>query len=329
METVTKNFQEKILKSNDKRFLEKIFLKARNLTDEKFGKKINFYYTSTFFPPISITGKNCALDCLHCKRKLLDFMVQASNPKILLEKCLRFWKKGVKGVLISGGCKSDFTVPLENFVDTIEKIKNKTGLFILAHTGLLDYKKAKMFAECGIDGVALDVVGSPETTQKIYGVKIEKEKYVESLVSAKKAGFKVISPHVCVGLHFGKIKGELEALRIIASIKPTMIVVTALMPLPETPMKNYLVDPLNVAKIVALARLMFPDVPITLGCARSKGKIREEIEKQTFLAGVSGIAIPTKKIYEYVKNRGFKTEFYGACCGVPPNKKFRLKKPIF
>jgi hypothetical protein len=319
---------KKIFKSKNRDFLEKVFSEARSLADKNFGKKINFYFTSNFFPPISVTGTGCALNCLHCQHKLLEMMVPAKTPKDLMKQCLSFWGMGVKGILLSGGCQSDFTVPLEKFTKTIREIKKKTGLFILAHTGLLAFEKAKKLVDCGVDGVALDVVGSSETTRKVYGVKIEKKKFVESLISAKKAGFKVISPHVCVGLHFGKLKGELEALKIIGSIKPTTVVITVLMPLPGTPMGDFLVNPLDVAKIVAAAKLLFPDVPVTLGCARSKGRVKEEIEKLSVKAGVTSIAMPTKKTYETVKKSGFKVEFYGACCAVPPQPRFRLKKTV-
>ncbi len=319
---------EKIFKSNDDNFLREVFKKTRVLADEKFGKKINFYYTSNFFPPISVTGKKCFLNCLHCQHKLLDMMISVKTPEEFVKKCIQLEKNGAKGILVSGGCLQDFTVPLENFTGAIKEVKKQTSLFVLAHTGLLTIEKAKLIKECGVDGVALDVVGSPETTRRIYGVEISKDKYIESLVSAEKAGFSIVSPHVCVGLHFGFLKGELEALKIISKIKPTTIVITALMPLFGTPLEDCLVNPVDVAKIVAIAKLMFPDVPITLGCARSKGKIRERIEVLAFQAGVTSIAMPTKKIHEFVRKEGYRIEFFGACCGFPPLPRLKVEEKL-
>ena len=319
---------EKVFRSKDKKFLEKTFFRARSLADKNFGRKINFYLTSKFFPPISVTGKNCSLNCLHCQHKLLEMMVPAETVEEFKKRCIGFWRRGVKGILVSGGCQPDFTVPLEKFLDAIREVKKKTNLFLLAHTGLLSLEKAKRLVKAGVDGVALDVVGSPETAEKVYGVRVEREKLIETLKAAEKAGFKVVSPHVCVGLDFGRLKGEFEALKIIGSIKPTTVVVTALMPLPETPMNGFLVNPLDVARVVASAKLLFPDVPVTLGCARSKGRVKEEIETLSVEAGVTNIAMPTKKTYENVKKAGFKTSFYGACCAIPPKQKFKLSKKV-
>ncbi|RLI04258.1 hypothetical protein DRO26_04940, partial [Candidatus Bathyarchaeota archaeon] len=95
---------EKIFKSNDDNFLREVFKKTRVLADEKFGKKINFYYTSNFFPPISVTGKKCFLNCLHCQHKLLDMMISVKTPEEFVKKCIQLEKNGAKGILVSGGC---------------------------------------------------------------------------------------------------------------------------------------------------------------------------------------------------------------------------------
>ena len=319
---------EKVFSSRNEHSLQNIFSKTRKLADKFFGKKISFYITSKFFPAISITGSFCSLNCLHCQHKLLDMMLHAETPEKLLKICLKLKRKNVKGFLISGGCLPDFTVPLEKYAKAIRKIKEETGLTILAHTGFLTLEKAKYLVDCGIDGVALDVVGSTETVEKVYGFKVNISRYLETLKAAEEAGFKIISPHVCVGLHFGQLKGEVRALKIISKIKPTMVVITALTPLPETFMQNIMVNPLDVAKIVAAAKLILPKIPVILGCAKGKGLVREKIEVLAFNAGVSGIAIPSKNIYNYVRKKGYKTNFYGACCAIPENPQLKINNPF-
>lgn len=317
---------EKVFSSeNDS--LQNIFSKIRKDANMLFGKKINFYITSSFFPAISITGNFCSLNCLHCQRKLLSMMLHAETPEKLLKICLKFKHENVKGFLVSGGCLPNFTVPIERYGKAIKKIKEETGLTILAHTGFLTLEKAMYLVDCGIDGVALDVVGSAETVKRVYGFKVDTNKYLETLKAAEEAGFKIISPHVCVGLDFGQIKGEAKALKMISKIKPTIVVVTALTPIPGTFMQNVMINPLDVARIVAAARLMLPEVPTILGCAKGKGIIKEKVEVLTFNAGVSGIAIPSKNIYNHARKEGYKVNFYGACCAIPANPQLKINNP--
>ncbi|MBC7219861.1 MAG: radical SAM protein, partial [Hadesarchaea archaeon] len=57
--------------------------------------------------------------------------------------------KGAVGVLLSGGFNAEGYVPFEPFLDTIEKIKEQTGLFISAHTGLVPEWLAKEIGSAG------------------------------------------------------------------------------------------------------------------------------------------------------------------------------------
>ncbi|MCX8175882.1 MAG: radical SAM protein [Candidatus Bathyarchaeota archaeon] len=319
---------KKVFNSKNDELLKNIFPKIRKNTDRFFGKKISFYITSKFFPAISITGSFCSLNCLHCQHKLLNMMFHAEKPEKLLKICLKLKHENVKGFLISGGCLPDFTVPIEKYAKTIRKIKEETGLTILAHTGFLTLEKAKRLVDCGIDGVALDVVGSAETVKKVYGFKVNISKYLETLKAAEEAGFKNISPHVCVGLDFGQLKGEAKALKMISKIKPTMVVITVLTPIPGTFMQNVTVNPLDVAKVVAAARLVLPEVPVVLGCAKGKGLVKEKIEVLAFNAGVSGVAIPSKSIYKYARKKGYKVNFYGVCCAIPSNPQLKIGNPF-
>ncbi len=70
------------------------------------------------FVNISLTGEKCALNCEHCKRKLLSTMVPAQDPKKLRSVGDELIKKGCKGVLISGGASLSGMVPLEGYFDS-------------------------------------------------------------------------------------------------------------------------------------------------------------------------------------------------------------------
>jgi len=302
----------------DKEDPETLFWAAHKVRERVSGRTLNLYYTGDAFPAISVTGNSCALNCAHCGRHMLDGVHHAVRTEEIVAMAKGFEERGSLGILLTGGCRPDGSVPLDGFLDAIEIIKEETSLFLLAHTGIIDAPTAKALRKAGLDGVSLDVVGNAGTTRKVYGIDIPPGKYRESLLAFQEAGFDVISPHVCVGLDYGRTGHELQALDIISSITPTTIEVIALMPLKGTKMEGHRPEPMDVAKTVAVAQLMFPEVPITLGCAHSTGTGRAIIEELALKAGASAIALPTPRTERLAEEMGYDINRVRTCCAVPP-----------
>lgn len=295
--------------------LEELFSVARKIAYEKNDMSIIFYQKA--FPPISLTGLSCSLDCKHCNRYYLRHMIPAKSPEKLFRVCKALYEKGVPGVLLSGGSRKDGTVPLDEFADVMAKIKKETGLVFLAHTGLLNYETAKLLKEAGLDGALVDVVGSLETAKKVFGIKIGSEDYMRTFRALEKAGVPNISPHICVGLHFGRLKGEAKALELISKTKISTVVIVVLIPTEGTAMANVPPpSPEDVAKVVAISNLMFPRVPVSLGCVRPGKTYRPKIDEMAIKAGVDRLAIPTKSSIKVATRMGLKTRFYDQvmCC---------------
>ena len=160
----------------------------------------------------------------------------------------------------------------------------------------------------------IDVIGSAETVKKIYNLKVTVQDYADSLKALHDAGLNFV-PHVIVGLNEGKLDGELKAFQMIRQVKPSAIVIIAFMPIHGTAMaKVKPPQPVDIAKVSALARLMFPNAPLVLGCMRPKGALRSETDVLALKAGVDGVAFPSEGAIEYVKSRGYKTAFSSYCC---------------
>lgn len=308
--------------------LESLFDEARAVKEKLCGKNVNFYFTGRSFPAISVTGSACALNCKHCGRSMLDGVHHARKGSEVVEMAKAFEEKGATGCLITGGCRPDGSVPIDEHLEAIETIKKETSLFLLAHTGIIDLPAAKALKGAGLDGVSLDIVGNSATAEKVYGVEIGPERYRDSLIAFEKAGFNVISPHVCVGLNFGEVSHELEALGIVSSIRPTTIEIIALMPLRGTPMENSKPDPMDVAKIIAIAQLWFPKTPIALGCAHSKGTDRAKIEELALRAGASSIALPTPKTEKMALKMGYDIKKIETCCALPSRREAKKMSKI-
>jgi lipoyl synthase len=300
--------------------LKALIAEASLIHKKNFGNKTNFCHTGDVFPAFSLTGSSCALSCKHCERKLLERLPSVTTPLSLKKACLEASSCGAKGVLLTGGCTKDAKVPIQAFLSVIREIKEETGMILIAHTGISDEKEAQKIKEAGIDGVCLDVVGSEETTKEIYGIRITPEMYRDTLVAYERAGIKNISPHVCVGLHYGHLMHEASALDIISCIRPSNIVLTGLTDQEGTSMEGVKIDPEDYIRILCLARKKFPNTYISLGCARGKGEIRAKIDRMAVHAGVNNIAVPTTAAYEAAKSMGLKINEYTACCSLLPEQ---------
>jgi len=307
--------------------LKEALAMAQSLSWKNFGKRIRFYAPSFMyyktgyfhsspaaFPSISVTGRSCALKCKHCGGKILNTMLPAVTPEQLVGLCTQLKQKGAIGCLISGGCLPDGSVPLDRFVDAIAKVKQELGLTIVVHTGVVELSMAKRLKEAGVDAALIDIIGSDETIREIYQLNMEVQDFDRSLKALHDSGIAFV-PHVLVGLHYGKLKGEFKALQMISRYEPSAVIVIALMPIHGTPMEK--VSPptsTDIAKVLALARLMMPNTPLVLGCMRPKGKSKGEIDVLAVEAGVNAIAFPAEEAIKQAESLGLEISFSSLCC---------------
>jgi len=287
------------------------------------GKKIDFFITSDSFPSISVTGNSCSLMCQHCKGKLLQRLIHATTCEELEKKALELHARGAKGILLTGGCDERGSVPIRNIIPAIKKIKEITDLIIIAHTGFITLEEAELLKDSGLSGIGFDVMGDMDAVKEVYGLYVSEKEYIDSLHAISNSGLSVF-PHVCVGIHFGKLGGEFHALEMISSIAPSTVIITGLMPVAGTPMGRTKPKPSDFEKVINKAIEMFPQTPIVLGCAHSSGKDRDLIEKTALLCGISGIAAPTMGTIGFAGENGYEINFYGTCCGLIPDDKTRF-----
>lgn len=291
------------------------------------SKKIHFYVPSlanyktryfrsslNHFPTFSVTGSACALNCRHCGSRVLASMIATDSPPKLFEAVKNLKSKGGVGCLVSGGCSGDGSVPFESFISTLARIKQELNLTIMVHTGILDFDTARKLKQAGIDVALIDIIGSNKTIRKTCKLPIKVQNYEESLRAISEACLDFV-PHIVVGLENGKLEGEFSALEMISRYKPPAIVIIAFMPIPGTDMAD--VPPpesSDIAKVIATARLMFPQTQLALGCMRPKGKNRQETDVLALKAGINGIAFPSEKVIEFAEQQGYESSFSNCCC---------------
>lgn len=318
-----------MLESNNVSLLKKRTSQLFDLLDSRSlsnPKIINFYIPSgiskktglnnlgkKLFQTYSITGYNCKLKCNHCEGKILKTMRPIHTPNQLLEEAIQLKKDGGIGCLISGGSKLDGTIEFRPFFPIIKQIKEKLGLTVFVHTGIINFETAKELKRAKVDLALIDIIGSKRTLKKL-NIKFGLEQYINSLKALQKAKMKFV-PHILVGLDGKELDNELKALRIISNTKPNAIVIIGFMPISKTNMeKNQPANPENIAKIVIASKLLFPNTPIALGCMRQRGKKRTITELYALKAGVSAIAFPSKETINFAKTNCYKIQYHPYCC---------------
>jgi uncharacterized radical SAM superfamily protein len=278
-----------------------------------------FFYSATDpyrFPSISVTGGKCYLNCEHCGRKILKNMVPATTPERLLKLCAKIQNKGGKGCLISGGSLTDGRVPLKVFIPTIKRVKKEMALDVVVHTGIVYPELAEALAEADIDAAMIDIIGSNETIRSVYHPDLTVNHFERSLSLLEKAGIPVV-PHVVVGMHYGKLKGEKRALQIISKYKPAALVIVAFTPLEKTPMEHVKPpSPLDVARVILAARFMMPNIPLVLGCIRPGGEHKPKTDVLAIRGGSNGVAYPSGEGYNFAKKIGLQIRLSEECCAL-------------
>ncbi len=243
-------------------------------------------------------------------------MKPINNPQELLTFCKNLHHQKGVGCLISGGCNENGEIPLTPFLPTLSEIKQSTNLFLNVHTGFLSDTQAYNLAQTGIDCASVDVVGDDLTIQTIYGLAQRTTKDYALTLQALEKHSLPIAPHICIGLHNGELSGELNALQLIKStINPKLLVFIALMPTKGTPMAaSQSPPPHDVARVCAIARLLFPETEIALGCMRPRGGIRRQMEQLAIHAGITRLVQPTKATLQYLEKNDYTINTRNACC---------------
>ncbi|MCF2135724.1 MAG: radical SAM protein [Candidatus Thorarchaeota archaeon] len=310
--------------------LDEFLRKGFSVRKHNFGR--NFYcYGPTSYPhnipshkqsntenfiSLSVTGTSCSLMCEHCKSRLLVGMESTTSPEQMIRRLERAKAAGGDGVLISGGSDAAGHVPLLRFGEAIKYAKQKLGLEVVVHTGLVRQETAEMLAQAEVDAAMLDVIGDEVVSREIYHIEDGPHKMRVSLSLLKESGVPIV-PHIMVGLYYGQVRGEIEALQMVSEFSPEAVVIIALSPLRHTPMENLPPpSPESIGRVLLAARLGLPDIPLLLGCARPLGQHKIDTDLYAVRAGVNGIAYISEQGVQEAKHHDLNPAFLDVCCSL-------------
>ena len=269
------------------------------------------------FPAFSITAGACALMCDHCQAKILEPMIPATSPEMLEQKVRDLvMLQDLQGFLVSGGSNRRNEIKYEKYYPVIERLKSDfPHLKIAIHSALLDERRAKLMESAGVDTAMMDVIGAQDTIKDVYHLDRPVDDFEQTLEALCATSMEVV-PHIVVGLHYGQILGEANALDIVSRHGIHSLVLVVIMPFYAKSGTFVTPETADVGRIFLEARQRVPDRQVLLGCARPPGMHKRVTDAYAVMAGLDGIAFPADGTVAVAEAIGRPYHQEHACCSI-------------
>jgi uncharacterized radical SAM superfamily protein len=269
------------------------------------------------FPSFSITAGACGLNCDHCRAEILKPMLAATSPAMLDQKVRHLIAtQDLQGFLLSGGSNKRNEIPYERFYPVVEQLKRDFPyLSIAIHTALTDEAGARAMEAAGVDTAMMDVIGADETIREVYHLGRPVTDFEATLAALTATSMKV-SPHIVIGLHYGRVLGEPTALDIVSRYPVEALVLVVVMPFYAAPGLFAVPDAADVGRIFGEARHRLHDRQVLLGCARPPGLHKRAVDAYAVMAGLDGIAFPADGVVSVARAIGRPFHQEHACCSI-------------
>lgn len=167
----------------------------------------------------------------------------------------------------------------------------------------------------GVDVAMLDIIGAEQTIREVYHLDRPVDDF-EATLEALCATSMQISPHIVIGLHYGRILGEENALDIISRHDTKALVLVVIMPFYARPGTFETPETGEVGRIFLEARRRLPDRQVLLGCARPPGMHKRVTDAYAVMAGLDGIAFPADGAVAVAGMSGRPFHQAHACCSI-------------
>ena len=266
---------------------------------------LTVYFPGRSFPSVSVTGIKCDLMCEHCGGSHLKGMIAAEAPRDMMSVIDRTVSSGGGGVLISGGCDAEGSVPVMKMKDAIRYASRK-GLKVNIHTGFIGKEDAGALADAGVNVFSADVHQDPVIIKNILHLDVPSGAYSEMLDNIIAAGGK---PAVHLTAGFGKYD-LLSSAELVKSKGLRDVVLLALVPARGTITEDSLIS--EDAVVDAAKMLIGMGLNVTLGCMRPRS--HRTLEIRCIEAGVRHIANPSRRTMQWAEDNGFETIEKRTCC---------------
>ncbi len=273
--------------------------------------KIPFFTPRHRYEPISLTGTWCALNCRFCNRRFIENMIHAT-PQSFVDLITELYINGVRGVLLSGGFRSDGTLPIEPYIEPLRHVRGKFNMILSAHLGLITSREILEELKDLIDIVDYEFTLSTYILSNVRMLRCPSSTYLDALKQMLESGLHVV-PHVFAWhpeLDVELFKQELRTLADLGIEEITLLVYIE----PTIREKAERIAK-AVIRNVELARSSFPG-RLYMGCMRP-GYVKPLVDP----------LLIERELVERIANPFYKvvaehpSDTYDACCSIPLNEK--------
>jgi uncharacterized radical SAM superfamily protein len=235
-------------------------------------------------------------------------------------------REQLQGFLLSGGSNRRNEIRYERFLPVIEKLKHDFPyLRVAIHSALLDERRARSMEAAGVDTAMMDIIGARETISEVYHLERSVEDFESTLAALCSTSMEVV-PHIVIGLHYGQLLGEANALDIVGRHRIHSLVLVVVMPFYTKPGTFRTPETGDVGRIFLDARRRLSDRQVLLGCARPAGLHRRVTDAYAVMAGLDGIAFPAEGTLAVAAAIGRPVVQEHACCSIRTGQTIKLHR---
>ncbi|KGG13943.1 Biotin synthase [Prochlorococcus sp. SS52] len=254
-------------------------------------RSVNPEYKVQLASLLSVKTGGCEEDCSYCSQSIYnssDVTNQSDfDVKGVLEQAKAAKAAGADRFCMGWAWREIRDgKPFEAMLDMVRGVK-ELGLEACVTGGMLTNQQAARLAEVGLNAYNHNLDTSPEHYDKIISTRTYQDR-LETLHRVRNAGITI-----CCGGIIGMgetLKDRASLLRVLANMDPhpESVPINALVPVEGTPLENLsMVDPLEMVRMVATARILMPRSRVRLSAGREQ--LGKEAQILCLLAGADSI----------------------------------------
>ena len=239
---------------------------------------------------LNIKTGGCIEDCAYCPQSI-KYKTGVKAEKLLdlesVQKAAQEAKeRGASRFCMGAAWRELKDRDLDKITGMIKVVKD-LGLESCVTLGMITAKQAQVMKEAGLDYYNHNL----DTSESFYKNIISTRSYedrLQTLENVRQAGI-----NVCCGgiIGMGETEGDrIDLLLSLANMtkQPESVPINVLVKAPGTPLENEQdIDPFDVVKIIAIARIMMPASMLRLSAGRSE--MSDELQFLCFMAGANSI----------------------------------------
>ena len=267
-------------------------------------KMVIAYYPGNDFPSVSVTGTRCDQMCEHCRGVHLRGMIPVSGKDEFSDLAHSLRDRGCTGLLLSGGCDANGSVPVSPHADAISKVSS--DLLVNVHAGFITKNEAERLAVSGISCFSVDIHQDRGEMRTVLHLDREPEDYSKLLDILMSTGVKVV-PHMTVGFGYNdlNLSGDL-----VASKGLKDVVLLSMVPTPGTMVEESVIS--EDAVMDAIGILREKGLNVILGCMRDRSL--RILERRCIEAGITRLANPSLETLKWAEDNGYSVVKRKICC---------------